>query len=143
MTVEHRDKKQLVAVYGTLRTGQRYYNQLLKPGIDSKSCKFLCEMETLPIYKMYSLHKKAYPAVLEGGVTSIKIEIFSVDSNTLERLNLLEGYTEGNKNNLYNTINIATPYGNAIMYVYNEKEEKLTYYDCRIKHGDWVQFIKS
>lgn len=114
-----------VAVYGTLRKGNGN-NVLLS---DSK---FLGEGFTLPKFEMFSLG--AFPGIT-GGSTSIKVEVYEVDSETLSRLDRLEGYRGIGENNFYDREIISTPYGNAMTYTlrddgYNEYP--------RIESGDWL-----
>jgi gamma-glutamylcyclotransferase (GGCT)/AIG2-like uncharacterized protein YtfP len=110
-----------VAVYGTLRKNQGNHRLL----VDSK---FLGEGTTGGI--MYSMG--GFPAVDITGDKEIKIEVYSVDEQTLNRLDGLEGYPH-----FYNRSEIKTPYGAAWIY-HIDKKELLNY--PLIQSGDWVEY---
>ena len=126
-----KEKIKLVAVYGSLRKG--FGNHYLL-----KDAKCLGEYDTEPIYDMYSM--SAFPGLVTGGNTSIKMEVYEVDEDDLTRLNRLEGYVcEDHVNNHYNRISIDTPYGEAYTYTYNHSVTNRV----KVESGDWKKFKKD
>lgn len=75
-------------VYGTLRKGD------VRSGVLSDmetlgQAKFIKNATTYGIYKMVDLG--AFPAIVEGGTTSIVGEIWEIDKYTKQYLDLMEG----------------------------------------------------
>ncbi len=95
-----------VAVYGSLRKGLGNHRVLG----DSK----LIGKEWIPNYEMFSLG--SFPGI-RNGKGSIYVEVYEVDSNTLERLDTLEGYhAKDSVNNFYNKEEVSTQFGDALIY---------------------------
>jgi len=124
----------LVAVYGSLRKGLSNYNYYLK------TSKYVGSFESEPIYTLKSL--EAFPALLKEGETSVVMEIFRINQDTLDALDKLEGtYGIDDKNNFYNREMIETPYGEAFVYFYNSAEDIK---DARIvRSGDWKEYLAN
>ena len=99
---------ELVFVYGTLKKGQPNY-----PVMERAKGKFIGHFGTDPEFTMYDLG--AYPAVSNGGNTSIKGEIYAVED--IKPLDWLEGYPE-----FYDRHQIDTHYGPAWIYTYHPDE---------------------
>jgi gamma-glutamylcyclotransferase (GGCT)/AIG2-like uncharacterized protein YtfP len=120
-----------VAVYGTLRKGQRS-NYILS------EATYLGKFESEPQYTMASIGN-TYPGIKKVGNTSITFEVYDeITPKTLERLNQLEGYkTKGDPNNLYDRKTINTPWGKALYYVFNSNFNKN---HTIITSGDWVDY---
>ena len=84
-----------VFVYGTLMDGEPNNVFLRKDAI------FLGTGETKPLYTLYDLN--AFPAMVFGGNTSIKGEVYEASQEVLESLDLLESYNSKiPENRLYN-----------------------------------------
>ena len=95
-----------VAVYGSLRKGLGNHRVLG----DSK----LIGKEWIPNYEMFSLG--SFPGI-RNGKGSIYVEVYEVDSNTLERLDTLEGYhAKDSVNNFYDKEEVSTQFGDALIY---------------------------
>ncbi len=77
------DREDIVFVYGTLLRGE--YNHYIL-----NNAGFLGETETRAIFKLYDLG--SFPAMVAGGFTGIKGEIYSVTPNILNQLDSLEGH---------------------------------------------------
>lgn len=121
----------LVAVYGSLRKGLHNYNAL-----DMDEEEFLGEFDTPPVYSMFAV-SPSFPGLLEGGSTSIKMEVFQVSAEKLSDLNGLEGYyTPNAATNMYNRITIDTPWGQAYTYIYNCNVGK----SQLVESGDWKEY---
>lgn len=124
----------LVAVYGTLRQGQRN-NWLLK---DSK---FLGTVTTTGNVLM--LDNGWYPyAVLDEGDKPIVVELYEVDDDTLEALDTLEGYVEGSEFNHYERSEIELNMGGGRVVkalIYHVDKYSVQSYP-EIESGDW--FVK-
>jgi len=116
-----------VAVYGTLRQGEGNHDFLA-------SAEMLGTFDSDPEFTMYSVNGY-YPALVQGGHTSIKMEVYEVDDNTLDAVNHLEGYSEDSEHNHYDRITISTPFGDAYLYVYEETPDLEV-----IEEGDWVEY---
>ena len=103
----------LVAVYGTLRSGEGNNRCLDVAGGDYLgSC-------ILPNLTMYSLHE-GFPGVVksEHKDSGVFVEVYHVDDMT--PLDCLEGYCEEEPSSgLYNRHLANTPFGEAWVYTYN------------------------
>lgn len=115
---DSKDNKTNVFVYGTLKKG--YGNHILL-----EESKYLGKYNTEPEFTMHSL--RAFPAVLPFGNTSIKGEVYEVDSDTFKRLDRLEGYPS-----LYERIQIPTEYGDAWVYIMNSVRDINV-----VESGEW------
>ena len=112
-----------VFVYGTLMDG--FGNSFFL-----QNDVFIGYGETKPEYTLYNL--KHFPAMVEGGNTSVKGEIYEVDPRTVEWLDKLEGVAEG----LYERKNIILADGGmALAYIL--PRANLRPDDKAIKSGDW------
>lgn len=115
------------AVYGSLKKG--YHNHPVIQGAN-----YLGTDSTKPEYSLYSLG--SYPAVTKGGSTSIHLEVYETDNDSIiDRVNRLEGFiSKNNPHNYYDSITIDTKYGEAEMFILRDlKTENLTL----IKSGNW------
>ena len=121
-------KKYLVAVYGSLRKKQSNYEYHLS------NSTYKGTFTTEPEYTMHSL--SYYPGLKLNGNTSIVMEVYEVDEETLKNLNRLEGYYPGEKSTFYDRIEINTPWGKAFTYIYVNELSK----DSIVESGDWVMY---
>jgi gamma-glutamylcyclotransferase (GGCT)/AIG2-like uncharacterized protein YtfP len=71
-----------VFAYGTLMSGENNHRQL-------RGARLLAVRRTEPRYTLVSLG--AYPALLDGGTTSITGEVYDVDDDLLRALDRFEG----------------------------------------------------
>jgi len=94
----------LIFVYGSLKRGFHNHS-IISDGV------FISEHTTTPTFTLYDLG--AYPAVTQGGSTSIKGELWEVAN--LDRTDWLEGYPS-----YYNRILIPTWSGAAWIYTLPE-----------------------
>lgn len=117
--------KNLIAVYGSLKQG--FFNHSLL-----ENSKFLGTFKTNPEYTMYSLY--SFPAIIKGGNTSIHVEIYEIDLNTLKAIYILEGYSgiRNSPENWYDTLELDTPFGKAEMFYMKGKIKGLI-----IESGNW------
>ena len=121
-------KKYLVAVYGSLRSGMGNHQYYLS---DSE---YKGTFSTEPEYTLHSL--QWYPGLKLNGNTSVVMEVYEVDEETLKNLNRLEGYYPGEKSTFYDRIEIDTPWGKAFTYIYVNELSK----DSIVESGDWVMY---
>ena len=121
-------KKYLVAVYGSLRSGMGNHQYYLS---DSE---YKGTFSTEPEYTLHSL--SAYPGLKLNGNTSVVMEAYEVDEETLKNLNRLEGYYPGEKSTFYDRIEINTPWGKAFTYIYVNELSK----ESIVESGDWVLY---
>ena len=121
-------KKYLVAVYGSLRSGMGNHQYYLS---DSE---YKGTFSTEPEYTLHSL--SYYPGLKLDGNTSIVMEVYEVDEETLKNLNRLEGYRPGETSTFYDRIEINTPWGRAFTYIYVNELSK----DSIVESGDWVMY---
>ena len=121
-------KKYLVAVYGSLRKKQSNYEYHLS------NSTYKGTFTTEPEYTMHSL--SYYPGLKLNGNTSIVMEVYEVDEETLKTLNRLEGYYPGEKSTFYDRIEINTPWGKSFTYIYVNELSK----DSIVESGDWVLY---
>lgn len=121
-------KKYLVAVYGSLRKKQSNYEYYLS------GSTYKGTFSTEPEYTLHSL--SYYPGLKLNGNTSVVMEVYEVDEETLKTLNRLEGYYPGQKSTFYDRIEINTPWGKAFTYIYVNELSK----ESIVESGDWSEF---
>jgi gamma-glutamylcyclotransferase (GGCT)/AIG2-like uncharacterized protein YtfP len=109
-----------IFVYGTLRRGEYNHRWL-------GNAPWLGRYRTPGRYTLLNLGQ--YPAVLAGGHTAIKGEVYTLNKVLLARLDRLENYPEE-----YLRERIATPYGTAWIYLYRHRPAPDT---PVIPSGDW------
>ena len=119
-------KKYLVSCYGSLRNGMSNHQYYLS---DSE---YKGTFSTEPEYTLHSL--QWYPGLKLNGNTSVVMEVYEVNEETLKNLNRLEGYHPGEKSTFYDRIEINTPWGKAFTYIYVNELSK----DSIVESGDWV-----
>jgi gamma-glutamylcyclotransferase (GGCT)/AIG2-like uncharacterized protein YtfP len=120
-----------VAVYGSLREGLHNHSVL------GKNPKLLGTFETEPLYTMFSVGG-SFPALVEGGTTSIIMEVYEISLDQLENVNALEGFNVNfnKEDNMYLRKILHTPYGEAFGYIWNDNTEGLH----MVESGDWFKF---
>lgn len=123
-----KNKKYLVACYGSLRKTMSNYQYHLS-GSEYKGT-----FSTEPEYTLHSL--QWYPGLKLNGNTSVVMEVYEVDEDTLKRLNQLEGYNPEKKSTFYDRIKINTPWGKAFTYIYVNELPK----ESIVESGDWVLY---
>ena len=110
----------LLFVYGTLRRGEANHAQL-------RDARFVATARTEPQYELVDLG--GYPALLEDGDTAIVGEIYEVDANKLERLDVFEDVPS-----LYERKSIRIADAEAEVYVMpRDRADRAP----RIADGDW------
>lgn len=121
-------KKYLVAVYGSLRKKQSNYEYYLSSSV------YKGTFSTEPEYTLHSL--SYYPGLKLNGNTSVVMEVYEVDEETLNTVNRLEGYRPNEKSTFYDRIEINTPWGKAFTYIYVSELSK----ESIVESGDWCEF---
>ena len=120
--------KILVSVYGSLRKTMSNHQYYLS------SSEYKGTFSTEPEYTLHSL--SYYPGLKLDGNTSIVMEVYEVDEETLKNLNRLEGYRPGETSTFYDRIKINTPWGKAFTYIYVNELSK----ESIVESGDWVLY---
>lgn len=120
-------KKHIVAVYGTLREGHGNH-RILANGNATLVGTYRTDNHR---WNMVSLG--GFPAVCFG-TGNISVEVYEVDDDTLERLDMLEGFPH-----LYQKAKLTTPYGPATMYIMSPDAVKSA---PIIVHGDWNEWLQ-
>jgi len=121
-------KKYLVGVYGSLRSGMSNHQYYLS------NSEYKGIFSTEPEYTLHSL--SYYPGLKLNGNTSVVMEVYEVDEETLNTLNRLEGYRPNEKSTFYDRIEINTPWGKAFTYIYVNELSK----DSIVESGDWCEY---
>ncbi len=123
-----------VFCYGTLRRGED--NHALMEGAERK------EEECWTMGKLYDT-RDGYPALIHSEENKVYGEVYEVDDQLLEKIDLLEGFQEGRDHNLYDRVvqRIIGEKGNydAITYIMKIPEEGF----IEIRSGDWVKYRKD
>lgn len=119
-----------VFVYGTLRQGEPNAHLLKRATCIAEQCwtdGFLYDTGY------------GYPAMQPTPSSRIYGELYSVTEEALGRLDQLEGYREGRKNNLYERIvqTVYTDKGSFHSYMYIASKENLL--KKKIPNGDWKE----
>lgn len=121
----------LVFCYGTLRHGESNHS-VIKGAI-------LRETTSWTKGTLYDT-RNGYPALIESDEGKVYGEVYEVNEQHLERIDILEGFQEGRNHNLYDRIvrTIESKNGNyeAITYVMREPEDHF----IEIEGGDWVLY---
>ena len=120
------ERKNSIAVYGTLRRGCGNHRYLLS------EADFLGEFDSEPTFSLYSLG--GFPGLKNNGNTSVKMEVFAVNDDEAEAVDQLEGYQAGRKPHFYDKQDIETPFGTAGVYIYVRDTEGRGF----IETGDWL-----
>lgn len=113
----------LLFVYGTLK--RKGINNF----VITELCngRFIGEAQSDPFFTMIDLG--LYPAVVIGGNTAIKGEVFEIDS--IEAVDRLEGYPRH-----YDRKLVDTPFGSAWMYFQHRSISSKDNYDT-VPSGEW------
>ena len=82
MTIKNNDKSVLVAVYGSLKSGESNNRFLI-------NSELIGSGTTAPDYNL--LNFKAYPGAIPG-TNSLRVEVWAVNSDTLSKLDRLESH---------------------------------------------------
>ena len=113
----------LVFVYGTLKSteGASFF---------LGGAKSLGKYETVPEFSLYNLY--SYPAVKQGGNTSIKGEVYEVTDEILSKLDAYEGHPSLYKRE---EIQLTTDeFDSVFMYIYQD-----SIYNAQLNHsGEWL-----
>jgi gamma-glutamylcyclotransferase (GGCT)/AIG2-like uncharacterized protein YtfP len=127
------EERILVGLYDGLRQGGRSYEVFMS------EATYIGTYYTEPEYSLYSLTKE-YPGLKSGGSTSILLEIFEVNKETLKNIDYYEGYSEIDPYlNIYNREEIETPFGLCFIYEYN----RIIVNKPMIDSGDWFKFKRD
>jgi gamma-glutamylcyclotransferase (GGCT)/AIG2-like uncharacterized protein YtfP len=111
-----------VFVYGTLRAGEPNHYLLDDHAL-------LGRVRTEPAFELVSLG--AFPAMIEGGATSVVGEVYEVDPFTLAALDRLEGHPR-----FYQRRTIRLEDGNEVFTYLLSPEQARG--QTRIPSGDWT-----
>ncbi|MBM7662123.1 gamma-glutamylcyclotransferase (GGCT)/AIG2-like uncharacterized protein YtfP [Bacillus mesophilus] len=117
-----------VFVYGTLRKGESNHHLLEKAELVAEQCWTYAEMFDT---------KYGYPAISQSNNSFIYGELYAVTDEELKHLDVLEGYEEGDVDNLYNRITqiIHTDTRSLDAFVYIANNSGLL--QTPIASGDW------
>jgi gamma-glutamylcyclotransferase (GGCT)/AIG2-like uncharacterized protein YtfP len=127
------EERILVGVYDDLRQGGDSHPTFMS------TANYIGTYYTEPEYSLYSLTRR-YPGLKTEGSTSILLEIFEVDKETLKNIDYYCGCSDVDPYmNIYNRIEIDTPFGECIIYEYN----RMIINKPMIDSGDWFRFRKE
>ena len=115
--------KQRVFVYGTLRKGEENHGLLAR-------ARMLGTTKADDGYTMIDLGD--YPAVISNGKNAVFGEVYEISEDMLKGVDELEECPD-----YYRRMLIATPYGNAWIYVLARLPDE---YTCEISSGDWSEY---
>ncbi|MBD3814901.1 MAG: gamma-glutamylcyclotransferase [Halothiobacillus sp.] len=113
-----------VAVYGTLRLGQRNHRLL-----EGYKC---LGTTTLAGFDMYNLG--AFPAVTHGA-GEITVEVYEIGTRALKMLDHLEGFPD-----FHDRETVETPFGDAVIYTVSPSVARK---EAKIQSGNWLTARKS
>jgi gamma-glutamylcyclotransferase (GGCT)/AIG2-like uncharacterized protein YtfP len=110
----------LLFVYGTLRQGERNHAEL-------KGARFVREASTHPRYQLVDMG--SYPALLEGGTTAVRGELYELEERWLPHLDAFEDVPA-----LYERKLVSIPGASALGYVMRREVAQTA---PVIPSGDW------
>lgn len=122
-----------VFVYGSLKMGN--HNSVLL-----SEAQYVGDFQTSPEY--FLLDYGNFPAVVPGGTTSIKGEVYLVDDHILSELDILEGYPDFYDRNIINVSPIGESASeglkpmDAIMYFIHPEEIDVNEFE-HVDSGIW------
>ena len=76
--------KILIFVYGTLLSGEPNHYLL-------SDSEFICKANTAPDFKLFDVNGY-FPAMVSGGNTKVKGEVYNINKRTLSKIDRLEGH---------------------------------------------------
>lgn len=121
----------IVFVYGTLRKGESNHHV-----IDGATLLEECSWTSGELYDTGA----GYPAMFESSDRVVYGEIYEVDDTYLSRIDVLEGFQEGRRANLYDrviqTVHSKEETYDAITYIMKTRVSSFG----RIDSGDWVKY---
>jgi gamma-glutamylcyclotransferase (GGCT)/AIG2-like uncharacterized protein YtfP len=119
-----------IFVYGTLRKNDMYSSLL-------NNSEYMGN-DLVPGFVMRSLGE--YPMIFEreNPESLIVIEIYKIDHHTLQQLDNLEEYIEGDENSLYLRKTVSAVSGRKGYIYYGKDEKKYLSYEI-IPGGDWIK----
>jgi len=120
------ERKNLIAVYGTLRQGCGNHRYHLS------EAEFMGTFNSAPVYSMFSLG--GFPGLTNEGNTSIVMEVYNVNDEEADSVDGLEGYIPGQEPHFYDKQSIETPWGTASIYIYVRNTNGLRL----VENGDWI-----
>ena len=122
--------KKLISVYGTLRSGFGNHRLLT-------NAEYIGTFNTPPIYDLHDLG--GFPALKNGGETSVVMEVYAVNEQEARRVDMLEGYEEGITPTFYDKQPIETPWGTAGVYIYVDNLDRVPI----VESGDYYEHRKG
>ena len=124
------EERILVGVYDGLRKFCKSHYPYME------GATYLGTYYTEPDYTMYYLSPE-YPGVKLDGSESILLEIYEVTKDILHNIDYFEGVCSTQKfMNIYNRVNIDTPFGPTWIYEYN----RVVVNRPKIYSGDWLRY---
>lgn len=122
--------KEFVAVYGSLRKGFGN-NRLLS------SAEFLGDGATIDHFTMHSLG--GFPCIVEDGNCNVAVEVYAVDNDTFERLDMLEGYPDFYNRKLTEICLFSGEQVKCWVY-YMDQDNAYIRPNSEVESGDWKEF---
>ncbi|MFS0864400.1 gamma-glutamylcyclotransferase [Fredinandcohnia sp. 179-A 10B2 NHS] len=123
-----------VFVYGTLRKGEKNHYLLKESVCLSDNCWVFGELHDTGY---------GYPVLKPSTISKVIGEVYEVNDEILQRLDVLEGYTEGSQSNLYERICQVVyqdgPFTEAFVYVTGSHLQERNH---KIESGDWKTYRK-
>lgn len=129
------EKKFLIGLYDDYRK-----DGCLNTILNKTFCKLIGSYSTEPIYNMYSLENDDACVVKTNGETSIKIEVWEIDSATLEIIERSYSYYPEFEEHPqdYKKVDVLSPFGKIEIYFINIFQPK----ENIIIDGDWIEYLK-
>lgn len=127
------EERFLVGVYDDLRQDGRSHSAYMD------KATYIGTYYTEPEFSLYSIAKNN-PALKRNGSTSILLEVYEVDKETLANIDHYNGCSEIDPYmNIYNRIELETPFGICFIYEYS----RLLVNKPLIETGDWFRFKRE
>ncbi len=108
------EKKYLLCVYDFLKKNNKCDHLL-------SHCKYIGEFISEPIYFMFYEENLKNAVIVKDGDTCINFEVYEINETTLKNLEFIYSSSFDLENQKFIKKNIETPYGDAIIFMYNKK----------------------
>lgn len=126
-----KEKRVLIAVYGSLREGLHNHQLLV-------NAKYIGAFTSNPTFSMFDLG--SFPAIVNKGNFTVEFEVYAVNKEQAKRVDNLEGFTGKNSDSWYKKGIIETPFGKAFYYYFDKDSNESMKKSDLVESGNWKDY---